>query len=89
MEIVKEKSTLYESLMMLLTANQFHLLKAIAEEGVVNQPQSRSFSAKHNLPSASSIKKSLDFLTDKELVYRTPDGYIIYDRFLGIWIQRL
>ena len=26
-------------------------------------------------------------LIDKELVYRSPDGYSVYDRFLEIWLR--
>ena len=71
-----------------LTSNQFNFLKVIAKEGVVEQPQSNAFIQKHKLPSASSNKKALEVLLEKELVYRTPQGYIIYDRFLALWLQR-
>ena len=47
------------------------------------------FIKKYDLPSASSIKNALDTLLDKDLVYRDPSGYIVYDHFLEIWLQRL
>ena len=28
-------------------------------------------------------------LVDKDLVYHTPKGYIVYDRFLGLWLRRI
>jgi hypothetical protein len=28
-------------------------------------------------------------LVDKDLIYKTPEGYIVYDRFMGIWLKRL
>lgn len=40
------------------------------------------------LPSASSVKSALTVLADKDLIYQTPEGYIIYDRFLGLWLKR-
>jgi DNA-binding transcriptional ArsR family regulator len=40
------------------------------------------------LPSASSIKKSLDVLKEKELVYKSQDGFMVYDRFLDLWLKR-
>ena len=79
----------YQTLTTLLTANQFGLLKAIAQAGIVAQPQSSEFIKTYELPSSSSVKSALDVLLDKDLVYQSPAGYIVYDRFLGIWLQRL
>ena len=39
-------------------------------------------------PFDSDFKTALDVLIDKDLVYRTPMGYIIYDHFLSIWLTR-
>lgn len=39
--------------------------------------------------SASSVKKALDILTDKDLVYHSPEGYSIYDHFMRQWLCRL
>ena len=78
----------YEMLMTLLTSNQVNLLKAIAKEGKVEQPQSNEFIKRNDLPSPSSVKTALDVLVEKELVYAQPDGYIVYDRLLNLWLQR-
>lgn len=78
----------YEMLMTFLTSNQVNLLKAIAKEGKVKQPQSNEFVKRNDLPGPSSVKAALDVLVDKELVYTQPDGYIIYDRLLNLWLQR-
>lgn len=79
----------YETMMTLLTSNQVNLMKAIAKEGKVDKPQSADFIKKYNLASASSVKTALTALIDKELVYLDKDGYIIYDRFLNLWLRRL
>lgn len=79
----------YEIMMTLLTTNQVNLLKAIAKEHKIAKPQSLEFVNKHNLSSPSSVKTALDVLVDKELVYPEKDGYVVYDRFLAIWLQRL
>lgn len=79
----------YEIMMTLLTTNQVNLLKAIAKEHKIAKPQSLEFVNKHNLSSPSSVKTALDVLVDKELVYPEKDGYVVYDRFLSIWLQRL
>lgn len=87
--VTESKSPQYESLTQLLTENQFALLKAIAKEGIVTEPTGKDFLKKYRLSSASSIKTALESLSDKELIYRQSNGYIVYDRFLGIWLSRL
>ena len=89
LHIVNQSSMQYEELIILLTANQLSLMKAIAQEGCVVSPQGDEFIKRYNLPSASSIKTALDVLLDKDLVYRTQTGYIIYDHFLAVWLRRL
>ena len=81
-------SSHYQTLTMFLTNNQFTLLKAIAQAGIVSQPQSMDFIQRYSLPTTSSVKSALEVLTDKDLVYRTPKGYIVYDRFMGLWLSR-
>lgn len=87
--ILKDKSSQYEMLMTFLTDNQRNLLISIARDNIVAQPQSNEFIQKHGLPSASSIKKAIDVLQEKDIVYRTADGYIVYDRFLALWLKRV
>ena len=89
LSVVESKAPQYESLVQFLTDNQFSLLRAIAKEGLVEQPLGKEFIRKYKLSGASSVKTSLDMLTDKELAYRQPDGYIVYDRFLVQWLRRL
>ena len=48
-----------------------------------------NLNAQHELPSASSVKSALTVLVDKDLVYQTSKGYIVYDRFLGLWLKRI
>jgi hypothetical protein len=40
-------------------------------------------------PIDPSIKSALEVLVEKELVYQTLEGYIVYDRFFSIWLKRL
>ena len=82
------KATQYENIVQFLTDNQFSLLKAIAKERKVGQPTAQEFLQKHSLSSASSVQSALETLVNKELVYPLPDGYIIYDRFFDLWLQR-
>ena len=89
LHILNDKSSQYELLMAFLTSNQLNLLKAIAFEGLVQKPQSNEFIQKYELPSASSIKKALDVLKEKDLVYQSDKGYMVYDRFLDLWLRRM
>lgn len=87
--ILADKANQYEMLLSFLSDNQRRLLLAIAAEGVVAQPNANSFLQKYNLPSASSVNKALGTLLEKDMVYNTTEGYIVYDRFLNIWLTRI
>ena len=89
LNVVESKSPQYESIVSFLTENQFSLLRAVAKEGLVEQPMGKEFIKKHSLPGASSVKTALEVLNDKELLYQTPNGYIVYDRFMNQWLQRI
>ena len=89
LSILAGREPQFESLSQFFTGNQFSLLKAIAKEGIVAQPTAGRFIKSHNLSGASSTKAALKVLEDKELVYRKPEGYIIYDRFMDLWLKRL
>lgn len=86
--LVESRSPQYESLAQFLSSNQFNLLKAIAIEGIVKEPTGARFIREHNMASASIVQSALRALVEKEIVYRTPRGYIVYDRFMSIWLAR-
>ena len=65
------------------------LLKALAREGVVKEPNSGEFIAKHSFKSASSVNAALKSLRDADLVDRTDAGYLVYDRLFALWLSRL
>lgn len=87
--VVNRNSMQYEGLITFLTGNQLSLLKAIAKANIVSSPQSTEFIKQYDLPSTSSIKTALDVLLDKELIYQQESGYVVYDRFLALWLKRL
>ena len=65
------------------------LLKAIAREDVVKEPNAGEFIAKHSFKSASSVNAALKSLKDADLVDRTDAGYRVYDRLFALWLGRL
>lgn len=87
--ILADKADQYETLMSFLSVNQQRLLKAIADAGIVAQPQSNNFVRKYELSGTSSVGKALAALVEKDLVYHINEGFIIYDRFFDLWLKRL
>jgi len=54
------------------------------------KPFSREFQLTHGIGPSSSIKASLDSLTRKGILYRTPEGsYQFFDIFMRHWISHL
>lgn len=87
-QIVTEQSYSYADMLKTYSAGNVRLLKAIAREGCVKEIMSGDFISRHQLRAASSISASLKKLLDNELIYHTPDGYIIYDRFMCEWLRQ-
>ena len=89
MEILQEEEYTYQTYFQLLTFNQTQLLKAIAKEGIVREVNAAAFIKKYDLKAVSNVNTSLRILIDKEFILRQPDGYIVYDRFMSIWLSRI
>ena len=89
LSVLEGREPQFENMVQFFTENQFSLLKAIAKDSIVAQPTSGKFIKEHKLSGASSVKAALKILEDKELVYRTNKGYIIYDRFMDLWLKRI
>jgi hypothetical protein len=49
----------------------------------------KDFMQKYRLPALSSTRQALQSLTQQEKIYHDKQGYIVYDRFLGMWLRRL
>lgn len=75
----------------LLTSAQWNLLTAIAKEEQVIQPQSKKLIGKHQLGTPALVKRGLDALIKKELVFYNSGVekpyYEVYDKYLMRWIQ--
>ncbi|MDR1683559.1 MAG: ATP-binding protein [Candidatus Symbiothrix sp.] len=77
----------------LLSPVQWQLLLAVAKEGLVTEPQSQAFLRKYKIGAASSAKKALQALIDKEMVctIEMPNktAYRVYNVFLMRWMERM
>ena len=87
-QILAESSYVYANMLKAYPPGAIRLLKAIAQEGCVKEALSGAFISKHKLRAASSVSASLKKLLDNELVYLSPNGYIVYERFLAEWLRR-
>lgn len=88
-EIVAESTYTYENLLAAYTATSVKLLKAVAKAKCVKEINSGEFITGYKLKAASSVNSALKKLINNELIYKSTDGYIVYDRFMAIWLSRL
>lgn len=86
-EIVAEGEYPYQNLLAAYSSGAVKLLKAVAKEGVVAEINSGDFISKYALKGASSVNSALKKLINNELIYKTSKGYIVYDRFMAIWLR--
>lgn len=87
-EIISESTYTYENILAAYSSSSIKLMKAIAKERCVKEINSGEFIATHKLKAASSVNVALKKLLDREMVYKTPEGYIVYDRFMSIWLRQ-
>jgi hypothetical protein len=78
---------LFASYRNLIPSHQYKLLKAIAVENGISQPTSGIFIKEHNLTTASSVAASLKALSEKEMIVREIDKWIVYDVFFARWLE--
>lgn len=84
---IENRKSDYQSLFNLLSENQKKIVVAIAKENIVSAPSSINFILKYKLPSVSSTLQAIKTLANKEIIYKDPKGYIIYDVFFGRFLQ--
>lgn len=86
-EILAESEYAFQNLTAAYPSGSVRLLKAIAKERAVPEITAGDFITNYKLRAASSVITSLKTLLKKEMVYKTAAGYIVYDRFLSIWLR--
>jgi hypothetical protein len=90
--ILKEQENVFFQYRNLLTSAQWNLLNAIAKEDKVFQPTGNEFVSKYKLGNPASVKRSLEALVVKEMVYSEDTDkenyYQVYDCFLSRFLER-
>ncbi len=90
--LLQQQEDIFYQYRLLLTPAQWKLLKAIAKEDKVFQPTGTYFVSTYQLGNPASVRRSLEALVQKEMVYNritAKDSYYqVYDCFLSRWLER-
>ncbi len=90
--ILKEQEIVFYQYRNLLTEAQWNLVRAVAKEDGASRVYSSGFIHTHGLGNGSSVKRSLEALLDKEMLYEKFESdskeYHVYDCFLSRWLER-
>ena len=86
-QVMLEFQPFYLEYRNLITRPQWNLLHAIAKENGIQAVTSGEFIIKYSLNSASTVKRGIESLLDKEMIYRKQDNYFVYDLFFSRWLE--
>jgi hypothetical protein len=86
-ELLKDLSTVFESLLVLLPACQAQLLESLALDPT-EKPQSREYIQKHHLSRGGSLQGAIAGLQHKGLIYGTEFGYKLALPLFALWIRQ-
>ena len=88
-ELVAESESFYFDLLRSQTPAEQSILKAVGRDGVAKSISGGDFIRRNKLPAASTVRSAAAKLTERDLLYRSDAGYVVYDRFFGLWLKRL
>ncbi|MBD2063997.1 ATP-binding protein [Funiculus sociatus GB2-A5] len=86
-ELLSDLSMVFESLLMLLPANQAHLLESLALDPT-DKPQSRDYINKHYLSRGGSRQGAIAGLQHKGLIYGSEQGYRLALPLFALWLRQ-
>ena len=87
-DLVESRSLEYADLLRSQNEASQMVLCGIAATGSVPEPTSGGFLSRAGIRAVSTAKSALDNLRRLDLVYHSPKGWIVYDRFFGEWLSR-
>ena len=64
------------------------VLKAVAKSGIVSAPTGKEFLSAYSLGAASTVASVVTNLLQRELLYKSVDGIIVYDKLFAEWLKR-
>jgi hypothetical protein len=72
-----------------LTVNVERIALRHCPRGESTKITSGTFIKKHDLHSSGSVQTSASQLFDKEIITQENNVYSVYDRFFGLWLNRV
>jgi AAA+ ATPase superfamily predicted ATPase len=84
---VESYKKLFQETINLLPERQREMLYAVAKEGKATEISSGAFVRRHALVSPSSAQTAARQLLDKEILTKEENTYMVYDRFMGLWLS--
>jgi len=88
-DILDENEVYYSEYRELLTKQQWNLLIALAHEEGISQVTSSSFLKKHDLNNSATVRRGIQSLLEKKMIYKKGTKHYVYDVFFAKWLQRL
>lgn len=87
--LVEDRALTFHDLLATQSGVGRALLKAVAAERVVPEITASAFLRKHGLSAPSSVRTALPVLLDRDLLYRSESGYVVYDRLFADYLRAL
>jgi hypothetical protein len=88
-ELLRRESHAYVTLWEMLTKNEQRLLRGLANSDTPRQPFSSDFTRRYGLRTASNSQRAAESLLQKDIIDRGQSSFVITDRFLRLWIQKV
>lgn len=86
-EILTGQEPFYLEYRNILTRHQWQLMKAIARSDGANMITSGSFIKQNDLTNASTIKRGVESLLQKEMIFQKDETFYVYDVFFSRWLE--
>ena len=87
-QIINQNEEAYKDVLYQLTARQRDLLVAVSHEQKAKKITGSAFIKRYHLASASSVQKSAQTLTEKQLLTHQQGIYEVYDKFMSEWLRK-
>jgi len=88
-DILKENEVYYSEYRDLITKPQWNLLIALAKEEGISKVTTSAFIKNHDLNNTSTVRRGIQSLMDKKMIYKRDTKYFVYDVFFAKWLERL
>jgi uncharacterized protein len=90
-DILAEQEPLFFQYRQMLTPVQWNILRGIAHEEKLYQPNAKTFLQKHKIGTPSNVQRAIEALMRYEMIFREQDEkgqyYRVYNVFLSRWLE--